>query len=85
MAAVRDALGVTDHHVGMQLRLVARAGGVADQREHLDLRAERDRAIRPHDRVEPAEPHVADGDGFVQRYLHDGVTAPSVHRMVLAL
>jgi hypothetical protein len=61
VAAVRQAIGVTEDHVGMDLgRSILLQGNVANEGEHLDLLMERDLLVRLPLTLEVAQYHVAE-------------------------
>src|SRR3954469_7280533 len=61
VAAVRAAVALAEHHVGMDLRPFVADRHVADEREHLDLLADRNAQVLLLLPVEIADHHLAKG------------------------
>jgi hypothetical protein len=81
--AVRRAVPLTDHDVGMHRRPILLNGDVSQQREHLDLFAENDLLVLLAFRVEESQRNVAQcancrqARGGEVRFRCEGAQAPS--------
>jgi len=68
---MRRAVGLADHHMGMNLGIALFQRDVAGERQYLDLLAHRDPAVLPALAVEVTEHHLAErADGREMRGTH---------------